>query len=142
MNLSSEIKITKVKAAEVSAGTEVLSDEVNMAGYDGVVFFTAIGTANAGNYIKAQQDDVMGMAGAADLEGTKVVATANDQVIWLDVYRPLKQFVRVSVIRAGAGSTVGEIYALRYAGRMRPVDNVITNTIIGELHVSPNEGTA
>ena len=50
--------------------------------------------------------------------------------------------MRVSVIRAGAGSTVGEIYALRYAGRMRPVDNVITNTIIGELHVSPEEGTA
>lgn len=142
MNLSSEIKITKVKAAEVSAGTEVLSDEINMAGYDGVMFFTTLGTANAGNYMKAQQDDATGMASASDLENTKVVAEANAQVVWLDVYRPLKQFVRVSVIRAGAATTVGEIYALQYAGRMRPVDNVITNTIIGELHVSPEEGTA
>lgn len=142
MNLSKILKITKVKAAEISAGTEVLSDEVDMSGYDGVLFFTTIGTANAGNYIKAQQDIVTGMASAADLAGTKVVAAANAQVVWLDVYRPTERFVRVSVIRAGANTTVGEIYALRYAGRFLPETNLITNTIIGELHVSPDEGTA
>ena len=142
MNLSSEIKITKIKTAEVSAGTEVLTDEIDMAGFDGCLIFTTIATANAGNYIKAQEDDATGMATAADLVDTKVVAAANAEVVWLDVYKPLKRYLRASVIRAGANTVVGEIYALQYHGRKFPISNLITNTIIGELHISPIAGTA
>jgi hypothetical protein len=142
MNLSSEIKITKVKDAEVSAGTEILSDEIDMSGFDGCLFFTTIATANSGNYIKAQEDDTTGMGSAADLEDTKVVAASTNDVVWLDIYKPLKQFLRISVIRAGADTVVGEIYALQYQGRSYPNTNLVTNAIIGELHISPVAGTA
>ncbi len=81
------------------------------------------------------------MAAAADLADTKVVAAANAEVVWLDIYRPLKRFLRASVIRAGANTAVGDIYALRYSGRAKPVSNLIANTIIGELHISPVAGT-
>jgi len=142
MNLSSEVKITKVKDAEVSAGTEILTDEIDMAGFDGCLIFTTIATANAGNYIKAQEDDTTGMAAAADLADTKVVAASTNDVVWLDIYKPLKRFLRASVIRAGTNTVVGEIYALQYSGRNFPISNLVTNSIIGELHVSPIAGTA
>jgi len=142
MNLSSEIKITKIKDAEVSAGTEILTDEIDMAGFDGCLIFATIATANAGNYIKAQEDDVTGMASAADLGDTKVVAASNADVVWLDIYKPLKRYLRASVIRAGADTVVGEIYALQYSGRKFPISNLVANEIIGELHISPVAGTA
>lgn len=142
MNLSNGIKITKVKAAEATGTTEVLSDAVDMQGYEGVLFFTTVGSFNAGNYIKAKQDTDSGMATAADLEGSKVTPTANGEVAWLDIYRPQERYVQLSVIRAGATTTVGEIYALQYESRKQVVDNNVTDTIIGSLLVSPDEGTA
>jgi hypothetical protein len=142
MNLSSEVKITKIKDVSSTAGTEVISDEIDMSGFDGCLFFTTIATANAGNYIKAQEDDTTGMASAADLADTKVVAASTNDVVWLDIYKPLKRFLRLSVIRAGTNTVVGEIYALQYQGRKFPISNLVTNSIIGELHISPVAGTA
>lgn len=142
MNLSNGIKITKVKDASATGTTEVLSNVVDMVGYEGVLFFTTIGSFNAGNYIKGQQDTDVAMGTVADLSGSKVVATANNEVVWLDIYRPQERYVRVSAIRAGATTTLGEIYALQYESRKQVVDNNVAGTIIGSLLVSPDEGTA
>ncbi len=141
MNLIKGIKITK-DAASVSAGTEVDSTILDMSGYDGVLFVTTIGTANAGNYMKGQQDAVVGFGTVADLEGSKVVATGNGEVVFLDVYRPRERFVRCAIIRAGANTTVGEIYAIRYQSSKGPVSNATTDVIIGKTLASPAEGTA
>lgn len=140
MNLCKDIKITKVKAASTAATTEVDSDVIDMQGYEGVMFFTAIGTANSGNYIKAQSGTDATVTDAADLAGTKVVAAANAQVVWLDIYKPQERYLRAAVIR-GASTTVGEIYALQYQSRKGLETNLTTNVIIGELHISPDEGT-
>ena len=145
MNLSQNVKIRKVKAYSGAATSAVTSDEVDMLGYDGVVFLTTIAVANAGNYVKAQQDTVTGMGSAADLLGTKIVPTANNEPVWLDIYKPLERFLCLVVTRTSS-SACGEIYAIQYCGRIKPegatVANVVTDTVIGELHVSPIEGTA
>lgn len=141
MQLSNEVLITKVKAAQATGTTEITSDIVDMSGYEGVVFFTAIATANAGNYIKGQQGAAANLSDVTDLEGTKVVAASDAQVVWLDIHKPQERYLRASVIR-GATTVVGEIYALRYGGRVKPSDNDIASLIIGELHISPDEGTA
>ena len=136
MNLSVNVKITKVKAHTAATTGTITGDEIDMSGYEGVVFLTNFGTANAGNYIKAQQDTVTGMATAADLEGTKVVALVGGGMIGIDLYKPLERFVRcIGII--GTSSTLETIWAIQYAGTKCP----ITNTTI-ELHVSPAEGTA
>jgi hypothetical protein len=139
-NLCKEVKITKIKAASTAATTEVDSDVLDMQGYEGALFFTTIGTANAGNYIKAQSGTDATVTDAADLEGTKVVAAANGQVVWLDIYKPQERYLRVAGIR-GASTTLGEIYAIQYNGRKGLETNLTTNVIIGELHISPDEGT-
>jgi hypothetical protein len=141
MNLSANVKIRKVKAASTADTSAVNSDVVDMSGYSGVMFFTTIGTANAGNYIKAQQDTDAAMGTAADLTGTKVVAAADTQVTWLDIFRPLERYVRVVVTR-GASTTVGDIYAILYDAANKPCDNLVDDVIIGELYASPVEGTA
>lgn len=141
MQLSNEVKLRKIKASQTSAGTEVISDVVDMAGYEGVMFFATIATANAGNYLKAQQSPNAAMSDAADLENTKVVATANGQVVFLDIYKPAERYLTANVIRGGANTVVGDIYALQYEGKVKPEVNLVTDVIIGELHITPDEGT-
>lgn len=143
MNLSNGIKITKCAAASTAATTAINGTALDMSGYEGVLFFTAIATANVGNFLKAQIGAVADGSDAADLEGTKVVADTNGQVAWLDVYRadPNQRYIRPVVVR-GASTVVGEIYALQYESRRQVVDNNIASTIIGKLVVNPFEGTA
>jgi hypothetical protein len=139
MQLSNEIKITKVKAGQATGTSAVNSDVIDMQGYEGVIFFGTIATANAGNYLKAQQDSASGMGTAADLAAKKIVATADGEVVWLDIYRPAERYLRAVIIR-GVTTVTGDIYALRYKGRKRPEDNTTTDVILGELLVSPDEG--
>jgi hypothetical protein len=139
MNLSKNVKITKIKASQATATTEVVSDVVDMQGYEGVVMITTIGTANAGNYLKAKQDAVVGMTGAVDLAGKKIVATAANEVVWLDIYRPTDRYITANIIRAGATTVTGDIYAIQYGGRKYPEANVTVDVILGELLISPAE---
>lgn len=144
MNLIQNIKLRKVAAGAVSAGTAVNSTAVDMQGFDGVLFFTTIATANAGNFINAAQGAESSGSDAADLEGTKVVAAANASGVWIDVYKPTDRYVRCEIDRSGTNTATGDIWAIQYAGRLFPeaADNLVTNELIGELHITPAEGTA
>jgi len=143
VNLSNGVKITKVAAAAAAGTTVVNGTALDMSGYEGVIFFTTIATANAGNIFKAQIGEQANGSDAADLEGTAVVAATNAQVVWLDIYRadPNQKYIRPVVVR-GASSAVGEIYAIQYESRRQVAENNIANTIIGKLVVNPYEGTA
>lgn len=115
-----EIDLDLQSAAATSAGTDVNpTNGVDMAGYDGCIFFASIATANAGNYLKAQGGDTA--AGATtDLAGTKVVAASNAQVVVLDCYKPTKRFVRPVIVRGGANTATGDLYCIKYRGRKNP----------------------
>lgn len=136
MNFSANNEVRKVKAGATAATTEVVSDTIDMQGAEGVILFTTIATANAGNYLKAQSSDAANMANAVDLEGKKIVAVANGQVVWLDIYKPQQRYITANVIR-GASTAVGDIYAIKYGMRTYPVDNLVDSALIGELLVSP-----
>jgi hypothetical protein len=144
MNLASRVKITQAKAAQTSAGTEVTSDAIDMQGWDGILWLAAILTANAGNYIKAQQDSDSGFGTVQDLAGTKVVPASDADAAWLDIYKPSDRYQRLSIIRAGTNTATANIWAIQYSGRKLSVDdlNNVTNVIIGEIHATPAEGTA
>jgi hypothetical protein len=140
MNLSQNVKITKVAAA-VSAGTEVLTAAIDMQGYDGVLIVVTMATHHdTGNYLKGQQCDTSG-GSYADLEGSKVLAEADADVLILDIYKPIDRYIKGSVIRGGTNTALGEIYIIQYKGDKLPEDNDtgIYHTV---LVVSPAEGTA
>lgn len=137
--LSAECKFTKVKDHSAAGTDAVNSDSVDMAGWNGVVFLTSFGTANANNTANgAQSSD---NSSFDDLAGTSVSSGASDEDVWLDIYRPSDRYVRLEVAR-GTSSTLESIWAIQYRGSKMPVSNVVSGTIIGERHVSPAEGTA
>lgn len=143
MALSSYVKITKVSDVAGANTTDVDSTGVDMAGFEGVLFLTSVGTAAANNIANAQQSSDDGSADAyGDLAGTAVgLGGASDEDQWIDIYRPLKRYVRLHIER-GTSTTVENIWAIQYGGRKQPVDNTTTGTIAGEAHTSPAEGTA
>ena len=142
MNLFKNVKITKVQNHTTAGTTAVPSDAIDMANWDGVAFFTTFAVANSGNYLTAQEDgaDDSGFGAAADLAGSKVVPASTNDVAWLDVYRPIKRYIRVNATRTSS-SALGEIYAIQYNGRTLAQTNLVTNEVIGKLLISPIAGT-
>lgn len=109
--------------------------------YSGLLVFTRFGTAAVDNTIKLQQSDDDGATDAySDLAGTSVASGTSDEIVWIDA-RPTKRYVKAVVTR-GTSSTLDPIIALPYNARIEPVDNIISGTIIGEIHDLPAEGTA
>lgn len=136
-NLSNMTRFLEGIATTVAGTTTINGAVFDMANFEGILFAVKFGTAAADNSIKAQQDSVVGFGGAADLAGTLVSVEGQ---LWLDIYRPLKQFVRVVALR-GTSTTIDWGLAIQYGGKKGPQDNAIPGTIAGELHVSPDEGT-
>src|SRR4051812_6645890 len=107
--LSDHAKFVKVADHSAAGTSDVTGASVDMAqsgGFDAVCFLTSFGTANAGNYIKAQQSDDDGSSDDfTDLEGTKVASGTSDEDVWLDLQKPAKRYVRPVGVR-GASSTL------------------------------------
>jgi len=138
MNLSKNTKLTKVKALSSSAGTAINSDSVDMAGFEGVMFFGRVASEDSGNSANvAQSDDDVTFA---DLAGTKVVTGDDADSFLIDIVKPTKRYLRCEVNRGGTDTIVGDIYAIQYGARVAPTSQGAT--IDAETHISPAEGTA
>ena len=127
-----------IKAAD---NETLLGSGVDMAGYEGVAFYALALKGEALNFtIKAQQAQVADYSDAVDLKDTSVAfstAVGTDGSTMLEIYRPTEQFVRLSIAVPNAGAaTPIAVIAILYGGRFRPEVNA------GEIHVSPDEGTA
>lgn len=130
-------------AAAGSAGTAVNGTVFDSQGFESVVFLVSIATANAGNFLKVQQGDLADGSDMADLAGSAVVAAANGQVVVAEVCRPSKRYLRGQIVRAGANTATGDMYAIGCeAADSKAVVNNITNTLISEISVTPAQGTA
>lgn len=138
--LSENIKITKIKAYQAANTTTITSDEVDMEGFEGVIFVASVGTAAANNGIKARQDTATGMGSAADLENTSNLSDATQTDLVLDIFRPQERFLDCQVLR-GTSTTIEAVWAIQYGAKKGPIDNE-TDAQAYELHVSPDEGTA
>jgi hypothetical protein len=95
--------------------------------------------------IKAQQSSDNGVAdGWSDLEGTAVAVADDDdnQIVGLDIYKPLKRYVRCVVDRGTQNAVVDGVIAIQYGARALPTTQDATTVGAVELHVSPDEGTA
>lgn len=139
--ISENIKITKVADAVTAATGDVNGSSLDMAGYDGVIFFTSYGTAAADNEIHAEvsSDNNVGDAWAA-VASSEVSSAGSDEDQWLDVLRPVERYIRC-VAERGTSSALGDIWALQYGGRVLAADNTTAGTIHGETSIEAAEGT-
>jgi len=118
--LSEETLLLRVKAHSTAGTDAVESDSVDMhqsGGWDGVMFFTTFGTANAANKIKARQS--ANDTDWADLDGVSVTVDTDRLSQQIDILRPEKRYVRAHATRT-ASSTLETIYALLYRPRKAP----------------------
>lgn len=148
MNLSKNSKITRHSNA-VAAGTSDITpaNGIDMQNFEGCLFMVPFGaiTANAVTSIKVQQSSDDGSADAyTDLLGTGVTVEDDDdnQVFWIDVYRPRERYLKLIVLRGTENAVIDGIIALQYGPRLKPTTHDSTTVGGGELHASPAEGTA
>lgn len=139
MPLMENVLLTKVSDPTTAATTAVNSTHVDMAGFEGVVFFSSFDTAGTNNTINVAQGATT--SSFTDLEGTSVTAGASDEDVWVDVYKPTKRYLRAEFAR-GTSTALGDVWAMQYNPRKAPVDNTTSGTIAGEVHATPAEGAA
>jgi hypothetical protein len=142
-NFLSNAKLVKVKDHSAASTDEITSDIIDTAGFQGAVFFTSFGTANATNSIKVQQNTANQTTGMADLTGTSVASgtsPSNEDVI-VEVHQPQERYLQLVVTR-GASSTCESIWACLYGNADQVSSNSVSGTQVAELHVAPDEGTA
>ena len=142
--LTDSIKI--MTALDYASGTASRNGaEFDMAGYDGVIAIVKLATlaGSAAGDIHMEQSPVTGMGGSADLEGTAIAIADddNDQIMAIDLYRPLEQFVRVVVTKNGAQAQAESAIYIGYKARKETVTNTIADTVTLEQHATPAEGT-
>ncbi|RTL42755.1 MAG: hypothetical protein EKK48_12280 [Candidatus Melainabacteria bacterium] len=132
-------KITKVAAAATSAGTAVNGTGLSMEGFENVIFMAAFGTANAGNYLKAQGS--ADNSTWADIKDSKATPGADGDLVALELYETSANhaYVRPVGIRAGANTTLGDIIAIQTRSKVKPTTQP-TGTVAKTVYYTP-EGT-
>lgn len=122
--LTDNVKITKV-ADHTAAGTsDVTSSSVDMAGWDGVVFLTSVGTAASGNIVTlhSSSDD-------SNFSATTALKTSgsSDEDVAVDLQSPVSRYYKAVVTR-GTSSTCESIWAIQYRGRSKAQTFAVTGT--------------
>lgn len=142
MTLGEDVKIT-LGLAYVS-GTAVREGAIlDMAGWDGVliIMVTATIAASAVGDLHAEEDDASGGGTMADLLGTAMATAAadDDKMFVLDIYRPLKRYIRGVVTKDTSNAAAETVIYIQYHGRKRPVADMGADNY--ERHLSPIAGT-
>lgn len=128
MNLSKDIKITVVEAAAAAAQTELVTDVLDMQGYDGVMFIALTGDVttasvltltvkgNSANSVSSPTPVTQKATAAFTADGT----SADSKVLMVDVYEPALRYVFASLTRTAADAVIGGIIAIQYCADQRP----------------------
>lgn len=128
MNLSKDIKITVVEAAAAAAQTELVTDVLDMSGYEGVMFIALTGDVAdtsvltltvKGNSANSVTTPTPVTQKATDAF-TAGAATADSKVLMVDVYKPALRYVFGSLTRTTANAIVGGIIAIQYGAKSKP----------------------
>lgn len=128
MNLSKSIKVTVVEAAAAAAQTELVTDVLDMSGYEGVLFIAMTGDVTTSSVLTLT---VKGNSANSVSSPTPVTQKATDaftagatsadsKVLMVDVYRPTLRYVFGSLTRTTADAVVGGIIAIQYGAGLKP----------------------
>jgi TPP-dependent trihydroxycyclohexane-1,2-dione (THcHDO) dehydratase len=148
ITLSKECKIVRHQVA-VAAGATVITPSagIDMKGFDSCLFIAAFGAivTGAATSVKVQQSSDDGVAdGYSDLTGTSVTV-ADDQdnkLVYVEVVRPQKRYLKMVVGRATQNSTLDDLTAILSGPKTIPTVHDTSVAVASETWVAPGEGTA
>ena len=146
MNLSPNVKVTRVITAQAAGTSAVNGTVLDMQGFDGVVFVASFGalTATQVTSLKAQDGATSNLSDAADLAGslTGPLADADgNRSLVLEICKPAKRYIRPVINRATANAVIDSVVAIQYSASKSPTTND-TTVAAAKLRVSPANGTA
>lgn len=146
MNLSRAMKVDRVENAAAAATTDLESDAVDMAGFEGCIFYFLFGTITAGAVTNChlEQSSDSGVAdGWSDIADSGVTVNDDDdnQVAVIDILRPTKRYIRAVIDRGTQNAVVDGIIAAQYGARKLPTTDDTATVIERVVLASPSEGT-
>ena len=134
-NLLSELLISE-GLAPVSASSSIDSNTsiLDMSGYDGVIFIAPVTDSAATGIasLNVQGSDANSDTAMATLTGATATDTCvtnddlNNQLLIVDVYRPLNRYIQGNVTSSVANIAYGTVIAIRYKGRKYPISDDAT----------------
>lgn len=152
MNLLKNINIvTMHRGSTAVASTDIDSGVMlDMSGYEGALFITGIVETTAGGttgsaMLVPRHSSISTTSGLTDLGSTGqagVTATLSTadwgKQLVVDVYRPTKRYLSVSLNKAGAASwDNGPIIAIQYGGKAQPVTQSSSYVLSSKQLISP-----
>lgn len=128
MNLSKHIKVTVVEAVAGAATTELVTDVLDMQGYEGVMFLALTGDVTNASVLTLT---VKGNSANSVSSPTPVTQKATDaftagatdadsKLLMVDVYKPTLRYMFASLTRADQNAAIGGIIAIQYCSRVQP----------------------
>lgn len=127
MNLSKDIKITVVEAAAAAAQTELVSDVLDMSGYEGVMFIALLGDVTSGSVLtltaKGNSANSVSSPSPVSQGNATFTAGASDadsKILMVDVYKPPLRYMFSSLTRTTQDAIVGGVIAIQYCARTKP----------------------
>lgn len=146
MNLSTSVKVTLASGAAAVATTNVSGTTLDMSCFDGVMFILQAGAITDGNLaVKAAGGAASDGSDKSDLTGTSTALTnaQDNDVVILDLYRPLQRYITPVIVRGGAtGAVVQGLIAIQYCANNKPTVQDATTVGLTKLVISPAVGTA
>lgn len=127
-NISKGIKVTVVEAAATAGTSELVSDVLDMSGYEGVMFLAMLGDVTSdsvltltvkGNSANSTSSPTPVTQKATDAF-TATGSTADSKVLMVDVYKPPLRYVFASLTRTAANAVVGGVIAIQYGAGLKP----------------------
>ncbi len=133
--LTDNCKLAKIADHAAANTTDVTSAELDMAGFEGVVFFTSFGTAAANNLITVHGCATSGGSFAAT---TALVASGtSDEDVILDVRAPSTRYLKLVASR-GTSTTCESMWALQYNARSKSQSSDLSGTAnVAQFTTSP-----
>ena len=128
MNFLTNTKMTRVENSAVAGTGTLTSDVIDGKGFDGVTFLAALGDVLVDAVItfQAQHGDQSDSSDAVNIAGSVVThtATASDadnKLLALEIARPTKRFLRVTLARTVANTVLDGIFAFQNNPAESPV---------------------
>jgi len=135
--LTDDVKVTKLADHAAANTTDVTSAELDMAGFDGVLFLTSFSSAAANNLVTVHGCASSGGSFAATT-CTCASGTSDEDVV-VDVKEPSTRYLKLVASR-GTSSTLESIWAIQYSARSKPQTSDLAGTAqVNQYLTSPAE---
>jgi len=129
MNLLKNCKITVVEAAATAGTSDLTTDVLDMAGFEGVLWIALTGDATSGtvltltakgNSANSTSSPTPITQKATDAFTSGSATDADSKVLAVDVYRPTLRYQFAVLSRATQNCVVGGIIAIQYDASYKP----------------------